>query len=118
LNILPSTGETKLSFVAPTANPRLIKVSVKPAGQLPFTIGGTSRKALDYVLHVELGGLTGLIAPLIGKQPADYHIWILEGTAPAFIREQGQLYEGGPIWCIEQTSPTFSQLSGTGKSVR
>jgi hypothetical protein len=33
---------------------------------------------------------------MIGKQPADYHIRILEGTAPAFIREEGQFYEGGP----------------------
>jgi hypothetical protein len=118
LNILPSTGETKLSFVAPTAKPRLITVSVKPVGQVPFTIGGTSRKATDFALHVELGGLTGVIAPMIGKQPADYHIWILEGTAPAFIRETGQLYEGGPVWCIEQISPTFSQPSRSGKSAR
>jgi hypothetical protein len=44
---------------------------------------------------------------MIGKQPAHYHIWILEGTAPAFIREEGQLYEGGPIWRIEQISPSF-----------
>jgi hypothetical protein len=107
LNILPSTLEAKLSFVAPTAKPRLISVSVKPAGKVPFIVGGTTRKAIDYVLHVELGGLTGVIAPLIGKQPADYHIWILGGTCPAFIREEGQLYEGGPIWRIEQTSPTF-----------
>jgi hypothetical protein len=40
-----------------------------------------------------------------GKQPADYHIWILAGTARASIREEGQLYEGGPIWRIEQISP-------------
>jgi hypothetical protein len=108
LNFRSSTPEIKLSFVAPTAKPRLISVSIKPAGEVPFSVGGTSRKAVDYVLHVELGGLTGVIAPIIGKQPADYHIWILEGTAPAFIREEGQLYEGGPIWRIEQISPTFS----------
>jgi hypothetical protein len=108
LNFLSSTPETKLSFVAPTAKPRLISVSVKPAGEVPFSVGGTSRNAIDYVLHVELGGLAGVIAPIIGKQPADYHIWILEGAAPAFIREEGQLYEGGPIWRIEQISPTFS----------
>jgi hypothetical protein len=108
LNFLSSTPETKLSFVAPTAKPRLITVSVKPAGEVPFSLGGTSRKAVDYVLHVELGGLAGMIAPLIGKQPADYHIWILEGAAPAFIREEGQLYEGGPIWRIEQISPSFT----------
>jgi hypothetical protein len=44
---------------------------------------------------------------MIGKQPPDYHIWILPGTAPAFIREEGPLYEGGPIWHIEQISPEF-----------
>jgi hypothetical protein len=107
LNFLSSTPETKLSFVAPTAKPRLISISIKPAGKVPFQIGGTIREAVDYVLHVELGGLTGMIAPMIGKQPADYHIWILEGDAPAFIREEGQMYEGGPIWRIEQISPTF-----------
>jgi hypothetical protein len=109
LNFRSSTPETKLSFVAPTAKPRLISVSIKPAGEVPFSIGGTSRKAVDYVLHVELGGLTGVIAPIIGKQPPDYHIWILEGAAPAFIREEGQLYEGGPIWRIEQISPSFAR---------
>jgi hypothetical protein len=108
LNFLSSTPETKLSFVAPTEKPRLISISIKPLGEVRFNVGNTSRKAIDYVLHVELGGLTGVIAPMIGKQPADYHIWILSGAAPAFIREAGQLYEGGPIWRIEQVSPTFS----------
>ncbi len=107
MNILPSTPETKLSFVAPTEKPRLIHVSIKPAGEVPFTIGGSKRKAVDFVLHVELGGITGVVAPLIGKQPPDYHIWILPGTSPAFIREEGPLYEGGPIWRIEQISPEF-----------
>jgi hypothetical protein len=35
---------------------------VKPAGEVPFTIGGTKRKAIDFVLHAELGGVTGMIA--------------------------------------------------------
>jgi hypothetical protein len=43
LNILPSTRETKLSFVAPTAKPRLISVSIKPLREVPFSVGGTSR---------------------------------------------------------------------------
>jgi hypothetical protein len=107
MNVLPSTPETKLSFVAPTEKPRLIHVSIKPASEVPFMIGGTKRKAVDFLLHVELGGITGVIAPIIGKQPPDYHIWILPGTAPAFIREEGPLYEGGPIWRIEQISPEF-----------
>jgi hypothetical protein len=107
MNVLPSAPETKLSFVAPTEKPRLIRVSIKPVGKLPFTIGGTKRKAVDFLLHPELGGVTGMIAPIIGKQPLDYHIWILPGTFPAFIREEGQLYEGGPTWRIQQISPEF-----------
>jgi hypothetical protein len=107
MNILPSTPETKLSFVAPTEKPRLIHVSIKPGGEVLFEIGETKRKAVDFVLHVELGGITGLVAPIIGKQPSDYHIWILPGVSPAFIREEGPLYEGGPIWRIQQISPEF-----------
>src|SRR3954447_11116492 len=107
MNILPSVPETKLSFVAPTEKPRLIHVSIKPVGELSFKIAGTNRKAVDFVLHAELGGIIGVIAPIIGKQPADHHIWILPGASPAFIREEGQLYEGGPIWRIEQVSPDF-----------
>jgi hypothetical protein len=108
MNILPTIPETKLSFVVPGEKPRLVRVSIKPAGEVPFTIGDTRRKAIDFVLHVELGGLTGVIAPVIGKQPPDYHIWILVGSSPAFIREEGPLYEGGPIWRIEQISPAFA----------
>ena len=39
MNLLPSTAETKLSFVAPTEKPTLIHISIKPAGTQPFTIG-------------------------------------------------------------------------------
>ena len=94
--------------MAPLSKPRLIRAAIRPVGEAPFHIGGTLRKATDFSLHIELGGLTGLIAPILGKQPADYHIWILEGPSPAFIREEGQLYEGGPVWRIEQISPSFA----------
>jgi hypothetical protein len=109
MNILSSTSEMQCSYVAPTEKPRLIHLSMKPAGTAPFNVGGTRRKAIDYVLHVEIGGLIGVIAPLVGQQPADVHLWILGGSSPAFIREEGQLYQGGPIWRIEQVSPTFDR---------
>ena len=109
MNVLPSAAETKISFVAPTDKPRLIRLVIKNAGDAQFTIGGTERKAIDYAVHVELGGVAGIVAPIVGKQPSDYHIWILGGESPAFIREEGQLYEGGPIWRIEQISPTFAK---------
>ena len=39
MDLLPSTPETKLSFVAPTAKPRLIHVTIKPAGEIPSRLG-------------------------------------------------------------------------------
>jgi hypothetical protein len=107
LNILPSTPETKIAYIAPGKKPRLVHISIKPTGTLPFRVGAFRRNATDFTLHVELGGVTGVVAPIIGKQPADYHIWLQSGIPPAFVREEGPLYEGGPIWRIEQISPVF-----------
>jgi hypothetical protein len=45
----------------------------------------------QFCSNVELSGLTGIIAPMIGKQPPGYHIRILRGASPAFIREEGAL---------------------------
>ena len=107
MNVLPGAAETKISYLAPRKKPRLVHLSIKNAGNVPFTVGDTKRQAIDYVVHIELGGVTGVVAPMLGKQPPDTHIWILGGSSPAFIREEGSLYEGGPIWRIEQISPTF-----------
>jgi hypothetical protein len=45
--------------------------------------------------------LAGLVAPLLGKQPPDTHVWVLAGNAPAFVKLEGPLYDGGPIGRIE-----------------
>jgi hypothetical protein len=107
LNIRPGTPETKIAYVAPGKQARLIHLSIKPTGTLSFRVGALRRKATDFTLHVELGGVTGIVAPMIGKQPSDYHIWLQDGVPPAFVKEEGPLYEGGPIWRIEQVSPSF-----------
>ena len=107
LNILPGTPETKIAYIAPGKKPRLVHLSIKPTGSLSFRVGALRRKATDFTLHVELGGVVGVVAPIIGKQLSDYHIWLQDGVPPAFVREEGPLYEGGPIWRIEQISPFF-----------
>ncbi len=107
MNISPATPETKIAVVVAGDKPRVVHLSMKNVGELPFTLGGLPRKATNYDVHIELGGVAGVVAPIIGKEPADYHVWILSASDPAFIREQGQLYEGGPIWTIQQISAVF-----------
>ena len=106
-NIQPDATQMKVSMVAATPKPRLVKLAITPRGEEPFSVGGSSRKAAHYVVHVEIGGAAGLVAPLLGKQPPDTHVWILGGEAPAFVKSEGPLFFGGPVWRIELTSPAW-----------
>jgi hypothetical protein len=106
-NIRSDAPQTKVSMVAATPKPRLVKLAITPQGEEPFSVGGANRKATHYVVKVEIGGAAGLVAPLLGKQPPDIHVWILGGEAPAFVKSEGPLYFGGPIWRIELVSPVW-----------
>ena len=108
-NIRSDVPETKVSMVAASPKPRLVKLAITPQGEEPFSFGGSSRKAEHYLVKVEIGGAAGVIAPLLGKQPPEVHVWILGGTAPAFVKSEGPLYYGGPSWRIELTSPVWPQ---------
>ena len=107
LNIDPLSTPIRLSMVAPTSKPRLVHIVITADGEDRVSIGGRRHKATNYRIKVELGGLAGVVAPIIGRQPSDVHFWILGGDAPAFLREEGQFYEGGPIWRVDLVSPLF-----------
>jgi hypothetical protein len=109
-NIRPDGPPTTLSMVAATPKPRLVKLAITSQGEDPFSVGGSKRMALHYVVKVEIGGVAGAIAPLLGKKPPDLHVWILGGEAPAFVKMEGPLYYGGPIWRIELASPVWPRF--------
>lgn len=113
-NIRPDSPETKVPMVVATPKPRLVKLAISPRGEDRFSIAGSPRKAMHYDIKVELGGVAGVVAPIIGKAPSDIHVWILEGKAPCFVKEEGALYEGGPIWSIQLASPVWPPGSGDG----
>jgi len=104
-NLGPSIA--KVSLVAATPKPLLVKLALVSVGEEPFSIGGSTRMATHYAVKAEIGGVTGLLAPLLGKQPPDSHVWILGGEAPAFVKFEGPLYLGGPLWRIELTNPVW-----------
>jgi hypothetical protein len=110
-NIQPDAGETKVAMVAVTPKPRLVKLAVASVGEEPFSFGETTLKATHFVIKVQLGGVAGVVAPIVGKQPPDFHVWVIGGKAPAFIKSEGPLYAGGPIWRIQLTSPVWPQSS-------
>jgi len=108
-NVPPGLQHLSLSLVATAPKARLVTLQISNAGEEPFTVGTSERRATHYVIKVEIGGVAGVVAPLVGKQPPDSHLWILGGDVPAFVRSEGPLYNGGPIWRIELTSPSFKR---------
>jgi hypothetical protein len=116
-NISSSVPETKVSMVAPTSKPRLVNLAISPKGERLFSFAGTTRKAFDYDLKVEIGGVAGVVAPLVGKQPPDTHIWVSGGAAPTVLRFEGALYEGGPIWRIDSATVKLSNENLNAKSI-
>jgi hypothetical protein len=106
-NITPDGKETKLSWVAATPKPRVVKLSITSAGEGPFSVAGLHYNSTRFNIKVEIGGVAGVIAPLVGKEPADTSVWIAQGVAPEFVKLEGALYFGGPIWRIEMASPVW-----------
>jgi hypothetical protein len=101
----PNVPQTTVSYVAATPKPRLVHLEIIPQDQEPFSIGSHSHEALRYTVKVKIGGVAGLLAPLMGKQPAPMQAWVLAEGAPAFIRFDGPLCSDGPVWRMELAVP-------------
>ena len=113
-NIPPEARSSTVSMVAATPKPRLVALEITRDGEEPFAGGSPPVTATRFRVKVGLGGLAGLIAPLVGKQPPDTLVWILGGEAPGFVRSEGPLYSGGPIWRIDLGCPSPPPAFGKG----
>ncbi len=110
-NLPPDSPPIELSMIVATPKPRLVKLAVSSPGKDPFSLAGASREAQHYEIKVEIGGLAGLVAPLMGKQPPDAHIWILGGESPTFVKSENIAFLGGPIWRTELVAPVWPRAA-------
>jgi len=108
-NLRSGTAEMTVSMIVATPKPRLVKLVISSAGEDTYSLPGLARKANHYELKIDLGGVAGVVAPLIGKAPPNIQIWAILGTAPTFLREQGPLYSEGPIMTIQLISPAWQK---------
>jgi hypothetical protein len=106
-NFAKGAALPRLAMRVATPKPRTVGIEVQRAGEDAFMVGGSKRTATRYLVKIHLGGVTGILAPLVGKEPADTLVWILEGEAPAFLKSEGPLFAGGPIWRIALASPSW-----------
>jgi hypothetical protein len=106
-NLAPGNESVTESMLVASPKPMLIKLQIHAEGEDSFTTGEASRKATRYNVHVDIGGVKGVVANVIGKEPPDTIVWILQGECPTFVRAEGATFEGGPIWRTELVSPVF-----------
>jgi hypothetical protein len=110
-NLGPEPGPLEVSMVVATPKPRLVKLAISCPGKDPFSLAGVGREALHFVIKVEIGGVAGLIAPLLGKQPPDSHVWITGGESPTFVKSEAISFLGGPIWRTELVAPVWPKAA-------
>ena len=106
-NLPENGGDARLTYLVATPKPRVVTFIASVADEDEFKTGDETRKAKLYRLKIDLGGVTGVVASLLGKNPPDEQVWILPGEAPAFVRSEGQLAPNNPVWRIELASPTW-----------
>jgi hypothetical protein len=113
-NLKADAPDTSVSLLAATPKPRIVKLVISNRGEEPFSIVGSPRKAIHYSIKIELGGIAGVVAPLVGKEPPDIQIWTIGGEAPTFVREYGPLYPEGPMMTIQLASPVWPESQKSG----
>jgi hypothetical protein len=113
-NLRANSPVTTVSMVVATPKPRLVKLVINNVGDEKCFVAGSPRKATHYAIKIDLGGVAGVVAPLIGKAPPDIQIWTIGGAATTFARERGPLYPEGPIMTIQLASPTWPDTPKPG----
>jgi hypothetical protein len=109
LNVTPNTAPFRGGILAPVGGGRLIRILISPEGEQPFHKAGQTLKATVFRIHPELGGILGVIATLLGLQPKDVMVWVLEGEKPAVVRVVGQQGGYGPVLSSELEGTSFGK---------
>jgi hypothetical protein len=115
-NLRPGASQLEVPMVVAAPKPRLVKLAISAQGSDHFSAAGSERDAAHYVVKIVIGGVAGAVAPLLGKEPPDSHIWILGGEAPTFVKSESLSYMGGPLWRMQLTSPVWPQTPADSKS--
>jgi hypothetical protein len=111
INLPRNVSQTKFSMLVAAPKPRVVKLAVSPDGSDPIWVQGSRLEAKRFLIKIEIGGVSGAVAPIVGKQPPDAHVWILGGEAPVFVRSLAQTQQDGPVWEMELTSPNWKSQS-------
>jgi hypothetical protein len=116
LTNIPANGPAfHVGYFAPAGKGRLLQLAVTHDDKESFSVDGIRHQAEVYRLHPELGGMAGVVAPLIGKQPNDTLVYVVGGVSPGFVREVTQLAEDLPLISFQLTGSNFAPYAASVK---
>ena len=109
LNVPHNKRPFRVGMLVPVGGGRLVPLLISPEGEQTIQLVGHSLKAAVFRVHPELGGIVSMIARLIGMQPKDVVVWILEGEEPAVLVVLGQLGGYGPVVSSDLIGDSFKK---------
>jgi hypothetical protein len=109
LNVPHSVTPFRVGMLAPVGGGRLVRLLISPEDEQTVHLEGQTLKATVFRIHPELGGIVGMIARLLGLQPKDVMVWVLEGEEPAVAVIVGQLGGYGPVLSSELEGASFGK---------
>ncbi len=111
LKNLPAGAGTSAHLLAFTPKPQVLTSTLRKEGEDRYFVGDTARSAARYLVKLDIPGVKGVLAGLIGKEPPDLRYWITTGEAPTFMRFEGPMYLKGPRWRVEVGAPRWSDAA-------
>jgi hypothetical protein len=106
-NLAPDAVSLTVPMLVASPKPRLVKLLITRVGLERLSAGRNAYKTTRFNVKVEIGGIAGVVAPLVGKQPKEASVWIVRGVAPGFVASESQFYQDAPLWRIELAAPNF-----------
>ena len=103
-NLPPGAGATG-HIVAFTPKPQVVHTTMSREGEDKYLVGDVTHTATRWLVDLEIQGIKGVLASLVGKDPPDLHYWIATGPAPGFVKFEGAMYLKGPRWRVELSGP-------------
>jgi hypothetical protein len=109
LNVPHDAKPFRVEMLAPVGGGRLVPLLISPENQETVQLEGQTFNATVFRIHPELGTFVRLIARLLGLQPKDVSVWVLEGEEPAVAVVVGQLGGYGPVVSSDLVGTSFGK---------
>jgi hypothetical protein len=106
-NLPPGTTATG-RLVAFTPKPLLLTTTLREEGEDRYFVGDHGSTATRYLVKLEVPGVKGIVADILGKTPPDLRYWFTKSGARGFLKFEGAMFLKGPKWRIELAAPRWA----------